>query len=213
MTFVLFAACLGSENSGREKMNGNMGGNEGLPYELAPALPGSCEEGESVPAETRVGAIRRFFGCWVGVVSGSLLPSFSDSLVVRTSRLPRTLTVVPAPPCETVDNGVCGGVVSGSAEGCAECVAVTSGTEPRVGVGLFTTLCWFDDWVMIEEAELERAGLAGGAWDELGAEPLLFVGAWLDLTGDGGTCVGVGRGVAIDELAEPVVLIGPVGPV
>jgi hypothetical protein len=114
-------------------------------YVLAPGLP-SFEGGESVPAETRVGAIRRFFGCWTGVVSGPLLSSFSDSLVFRASRFPRTLTVVLAPPCEAVGNGVCGGVVRGSAEGCAECAAVTKGTEPRVGVGLFTTApCWFDD--------------------------------------------------------------------
>jgi hypothetical protein len=106
---------------------------------LAPALP-SVEDGMSVLAEMRVGAIRRFFGCWP-VVSGPLLSSFSDSLVVRASRLPRTLTVVPAPPCEGVGNGVCGGVVSGRAEGCAEFAAVTEGTEPSVGVGLFTTPC------------------------------------------------------------------------
>jgi hypothetical protein len=33
------------------------------------------------------------------------------------------------------------------------------------------------------------------------------------LTGDRGTCVGVGRGVAIEEVAELVALAGPVGPV
>jgi len=60
---------------------------------------------------------------------------------------------------------------------------------------------------------LERAGLAGGAWDALGTGPPLLAGGWLDLTGDGGTCVGVGRGVAIEEVAELAVLAGPVGPV
>lgn len=60
---------------------------------------------------------------------------------------------------------------------------------------------------------MERAGLAGGACDALGAGAPLPVGTWLDLTGDRGTCVGVGRGVAIEEVAELVALAGPVGPV
>jgi len=41
--------------------------------------------------------------------------------------------------CETPDMGVCGGVVKGRVGGWAEFAAVTSGTEPRVGVGLFMT--------------------------------------------------------------------------
>lgn len=108
-----------------------------------------------------------------------------------------------------VGSGVCGGVVSGSAEGCAECVAVTSGTDPRVGVGLLTTapVCWLG-WVATEEAEFERAGLAGGA------EALLLAGAWVALTGDGGTCVGVGRGVTLaGGVLELAVWAGPVCPV
>lgn len=150
------------------------------------------------PVETSVGATLRFFGCWVGVDSGALLSSFSDSLAVRVSRFPSTLLVVLVlnPAWVGVGRGVCGGVVSGSADGCAECVAVTNGTQPRVGVGLLTTapVCWVD-CVAIEEVELERAGLAGGAW-ALGPEALLLAGAWVVLTGDWGTCVGVGRGVA-----------------
>lgn len=138
-------------------------------YPPAPVLPAlSLDVGaESVLAETSVGAIRRFFGCWAGAASGPLLSSFSDSLAVLMSRLPRTVPVsVLVPPCELgIGRGVCGGVVRGSDEGCAECAAVTDGTDPRVGVGLFTTApaCWFDDCVATEQAELDRAGLAGGA--------------------------------------------------
>lgn len=91
--------------------------------------------------------------------------------------------------------------MSGSVEGCAECVAVTSGTEPKVGVGLLTTapVCWLG-WVATEEAEFERAGLAGGTCAVLGAEVLLLLaGAWVVLTGEGGICVGVGRGVTLAE--------------
>jgi hypothetical protein len=115
-----------------------------------------------VPAEIRVGATRRFFGCCVTVVdSEPLLSSFSDSLVAGASRLPRTLPVVEE---AVFGKGVCGGVVRGRPEGCEECVAVTEGTEPRVGVGLLITAaaCCVDDWVPTEPAELERAGLAGG---------------------------------------------------
>jgi hypothetical protein len=66
--------------------------------------------------------------------------------------------------------------------------------------------------VTTEEAELERAGLAGGR-DALAAGVPLLAGPWLDFTGDGGICVGVGRGVAMDEVAMLVALAGPVGPV
>lgn len=61
--------------------------------------------------------------------------------------------------------GVCGGVVSGSVGGWAEWVAVTSGTDPSVGVGLLMSL-ELPDCVVTEETELDRAGLAGGAWVE-----------------------------------------------
>ena len=59
--------------------------------------------------------------------------------------------------------GVCGGVVSGRVGGCAECVAVTSGTDPSVGVGLLMSLDPEPGCVVTEETELDRAGLAGGA--------------------------------------------------
>lgn len=98
------------------------------------------------------------------------------------------------PFCGTPEIGVCGGVVSGSVGGCAECVAVTDGTVPSVGVGLFTTAAGVG-WVEVatEQAELDRAGLAGGTG------PVLFEDVWPVLTG-GGTCgdaecVGVSRGV------------------
>lgn len=94
------------------------------------------------------------------------------------------LVVFPREP----GRGVCGGVVSGSVGGCAECVAVTDGTEPRVGVGLFTTLpvCCVDDCVVTEHAELDRAGLAGGAWEVLvAAEAPAVTGVWVALIGDG----------------------------
>lgn len=70
------------------------------------------------------------------------------------------------PLWETADIGVCGGVVSGRVGGCDECVAVTNGTDPSVGVGLLTTdpvaCCTAVDCVAIEDTELDRAGLAGG---------------------------------------------------
>lgn len=157
------------------------------------------DEVESVPAEIRVGATRRFFGCCVAVVdSGPLLSSFSDSLVAGASRLPRTL---PVNEVAVFGIGVCGGVVMGRPEGCEECVAVTEGTEPRVGVGLLITAaaCCVDDWVPTEPAELDRAGLAGGTWPLLAvAKPPLIAGAWVALIGDG-ICVGVGKGVLLVE--------------
>ncbi len=91
----------------------------------------------------------------------SWLSSFSDSL-----RFPRTvLLALLASPWDAVDSGVSGGVVRGRvAGGCAECVAVTSGTEPRVGVGLLTTVsaCCEARCVVTDDTEFERAGLAGG---------------------------------------------------
>jgi hypothetical protein len=162
-----------------------------------------------VPVETSVGATRRFFGCCAVPDSASLQSSFSASLAVRISRFPNTLllvlVVLAAPPVGPADMGVCGGVVRGSAEGWAECVAVTSGTDPSVGVGLLNiaVLCNVDCCVATELAELDRVGLAGRAWDVLGAagpaDPVLFDGAWwLVLTGDG-RCVGVGRGVMVAD--------------
>ena len=51
-----------------------------------------------------------------------------------------------------------------------------------------------------EQAELERAGLAGGTWGALGAVELpLLDGTWVGLTGDG-ACVGVGSGVTLAEV-------------
>jgi hypothetical protein len=162
----------------------------------------SLDDAESVPvvpAEIRIGAIRRFFGCCVAVAeSEPLLSSFSDSLVAGASRLPSTL---PIDGVAALGRGVCGGVVRGRPEGCAECVAVTEGTEPSVGVGLLMTVadCWVDDCVATEPAELDRAGLAGGTWPLLAAgKPPLLTGAWVALIGDG-TCVGVGKGVILVE--------------
>lgn len=75
--------------------------------------------------------------------------------------MPRTLPVIEE---AVFGKGVCGGVVRGRPEGCEECVAVTEGTEPRVGVGLFITAaaCCVDDCVPTEPTELDLAGLAGG---------------------------------------------------
>lgn len=79
--------------------------------------------------------------------------------------------------------GVCGGVDRGREGGCEELVAVTSGTEPRVGVGLFTTdpvACWTGGCVATDDTEFERAGLAGGACAALtGATGLGLVGGAL----------------------------------
>ena len=142
----------------------------------------------------RVGATRRLFGgCCNASFGSSLLPSLSDSL----ARFPKTLVpAVVVPFCGGPEIGVCGGVVIGSVGGCAEFVAVTDGTVPRVGVGLFTTTAGagcVESCVATEQAELDRAGLAGGMG------PVLFEGAWLVLIGDGTCgdteCVGVSRGV------------------
>jgi hypothetical protein len=77
---------------------------------------------------TNVGAIRLFL----------TLLSSSLSLVPLISRLPSTLPLIElvalCPPVMLI--GVCGGVVNGKPTGGAELVAVTSGTWPRVGVGL-----------------------------------------------------------------------------
>lgn len=97
------------------------------------------------PADTSVGATRRFFDCWE---SWLLLSSFSDSLAAFVSRLPRTLPLAEfGPLCDMAEIGVSGGVLNGSAGGWEELAAVTSGTEPKVGVGLLTTLadCWVED--------------------------------------------------------------------
>lgn len=156
------------------------------------------DEVESVHAEIRVGATRRLFGgCCNAEFGCSLLSSFSASLEGPASRFPRTLLpVVVGPFGGTLEIGVCGGVVSGSVDGCAECVAVTDGTVPSVGVGLLTTAAGVgceEDCVATEQAEVERAGLAGGTG------PVLLDDVWAVLTGDGtcgdATCVGVGRGV------------------
>lgn len=137
--------------------------------------------------EIRVGATRRFLGCWATIGSASLFSSFSNS-----PRFPNTL-LDGAAVCGALEFGVCGGVVSGrgSGCGCAECVAVTEGTVPSVGVGLLTTPpegCCKDDCVDTEQVEFERAGLAGGT----GAA--VVVDALFALAGDC-KCVGVGKGV------------------
>lgn len=156
------------------------------------------DEVASVHAEIRVGATRRLFGgCCTAEFGSSFPSSFSASFEGRASRLPKTLLPAVAGPFGgALEIGVCGGVVSGSADGCAECVAVTDGTVPSVGVGLLTTAIGVgcvEDCVATEQAEVERAGLAGGTG------PVLFADAWAVLTGDGtcgdATCVGVGRGV------------------
>lgn len=141
----------------------------------------------SVADEIRVGATRRFLGCWTTLGSASLFSSFSNS-----PRFPNTLLDGVA-VCGALEIGVCGGVVSGrgSAGGCAEFVAVTEGTVPSVGVGLLTTppeACCKDDCVATEQVEFERAGLAGGT----GA--VVVVDALFALAGDC-KCVGVGKGV------------------
>lgn len=135
----------------------------------------SFEELPSVHVEIRVGATRRLFGGCCSVVLEPSLPStFADSLAGGTSRLPRMLVpVVAGPFWEALETGVCGGVVRGSDGGCAECAAVTDGTVPSVGVGLFTMpagVGCVEDCVATEQAEVERAGLAGGAGPVLFAE-------------------------------------------
>lgn len=119
------------------------------------------------------------------------------------------------------ERGVCGGVVSGRAGGWAEFVAVTNGTEPRVGVGLFITgvepapvpvpepdpaaavdAGWEREGVVVgvfEEAEVERAGLAGGiTCVVVVVVDVDVVGVGVEVVaGAGGAGVGVGRGVCV----------------
>lgn len=66
-------------------------------------------------------------------------------------------------------------------------IAVTSGTEPRIGVGLLTTVAegWAEAEVATDAAEFVRAGVAGLA----GATELGWLGTGLanvevDLIGD-----------------------------
>ena len=94
-----------------------------------------------LPPNTRVGAILLFLGgCCNRSLFCSIASSFSDSLAALMSRLPRKLLLMELVAlCETPDMGVCGGVVKGRVGGWVEFAAVTSGTEPRVGVGLFMT--------------------------------------------------------------------------
>jgi hypothetical protein len=152
-----------------------------------------------------VGATRRFLGCCVKGFSDSLFSSFSNS-----PRFPSTLPELAV--WEALGIGVWGGVVSGrgSVDGCAECAAVTDGTDPRVGVGLLTTpagVCC-EDCVATEQAELERAGLAGGIG------PVFVVGKPCVLTGDG-TCADVDKGVAFAAGVLGLAVLWPteVGPV
>lgn len=77
---------------------------------------------------TNVGASLLFFGT---------KSSFSDSLV---SRFPRTLPLTELGRLLIIPNGVCGGVVHGRPLK-DEFGAVTLGTFPNVGVGLFPTIC------------------------------------------------------------------------
>jgi hypothetical protein len=77
---------------------------------------------------TNVGASLLFFGT---------KSSFSDSLV---SRFPRTLPLTELGRLLIIPNGVCGGVVHGRPLK-DELGAVTLGTFPNVGVGLFPTIC------------------------------------------------------------------------
>jgi hypothetical protein len=78
-----------------------------------------------------------------------------------------------------------------------EFVAVTSGTVPRVGVGLLTTLPDCDVCsVWIEEADDDRAGLLARPTPPVG--PGAGTGFGLVKEGDG-AFVGVGRGVLFDE--------------
>lgn len=82
------------------------------------------------------------------------------------SRLPRTLPLIElAALCE--DMGVSGGVL----KGWLEFVAVTEGTVPRIGVGLFTTTA---------ALELDEEGVAGP-----------------ELAARAGTALGAGVGVPI----------------
>lgn len=145
--------------------------------------------------------------------------SFSDSL----SRLPLSIVLtpltelaalcVPPPPC-VPGIGVCGGVHMGIPPTGAEFAAATPGTAPIEGV------CWLsvtfgsgpgakEPCVATDEADMERAGLAGrtGANEEGEAgkagppefECLAFVGPE--------ACVGVGVGVDWLDVVAAVVLI------
>jgi len=96
--------------------------------------------------------------------------------------------------------------VSGRATGGAEFVAVTNGTVPNIGVGLFTlNEVAVEARVAIEEVEFERVGLLGrtpGAGDGV-CPAFVFVvvaSTGVTLLKDGEVAmVGVGRGVEFAE--------------
>ncbi len=105
--------------------------------------------------------------------------------------------------------GVCGGVVSGSPTGGAEFVAVTSGTWPRVGVGLLPTefVCT-EAKVAIEDCEFDLAGLpgrtenigAGEGCEGGGTTGVAFAKAGETFANEGDTvAVGVGTGVLLED--------------
>ena len=123
--------------------------------------------------------------------------SRSDSLV---SRFPSTLPLTELGRLLTMpDIGVWGGVVQGSPLNVG-LVAARLGTLPKVGVGLLLTAC--DDWVTMEDVELERVGLGGGRGTGEADGANTGVGC-LSKGGGADAAVGVGTGVACaDEAVE-----------
>jgi hypothetical protein len=131
--------------------------------------------------------------------------SFSDSLIAKMSRFPKTLLLIElAALCEIPDIGVGGGVVRGRIGGCAEFVAVTEGTEPRVGVGLLITLepgVGTEESGVTDEMVEDPVGLAGrggSAKAVVAGEGAGMMGQDFAREGDVAK-VGVGRGVVLAE--------------
>lgn len=114
------------------------------------------------------------------------------------SRLPSTLPLTElAALCDAPDIGVCGGVVNG---GGPEFVAVTDGTEPRMGVGLFTTV--EGDGLPTPNEALERGVTdSGGLAGRLGTVAVAPAGsdATPGFVWPGEAIVGVWRGVLFVE--------------
>jgi hypothetical protein len=170
-----------------------------------PSLPLLFPTKSFAPSETRVGAIRLFLDCcWNLSLVWSLVSSFSDSLAALKSRFPRKLLLVLY---DTTDMGVSGGVVKERLDGWLGFAAVTSGTEPRVGVGLLMTVpaggC--AERVMMDEADEDRAGLAGRPVFAKGYGTFVFAIIRLAFVKGEAVGFGVGAEVAlVDDIFEIV---------
>ena len=108
--------------------------------------------------------------------------------------------------------GVCGGVVSGKPIDGAQFVAVTSGTCPNVGVGLFVRLLACTDTIVaMDDCEFDLAGLPGRT-EKVGAgEGCEGGGGAVEAFDNDGDTMLVGGGIGVvlaEKLASVVEIVG-----